>query len=67
MTKLNGKNIVTRGASQGLGPVLALRFAREGAAGLVIAAGARRSTQQRSAIRLTKIGSSRAVRFSIKC
>jgi NAD(P)-dependent dehydrogenase (short-subunit alcohol dehydrogenase family) len=39
MTKLNGKNIVTTGASHGLGPVLALRFAREGAAGLVIAAG----------------------------
>jgi NAD(P)-dependent dehydrogenase (short-subunit alcohol dehydrogenase family) len=34
MNKLAGKNILITGASQGLGREMALRFAREGAAGL---------------------------------
>ena len=38
MSKLNGKNILITGASQGLGREMALRFAREGAAGLSIVA-----------------------------
>jgi len=38
MSKLGGKNILITGASQGLGRELALRFAREGAAGLSIVA-----------------------------
>jgi len=38
MSKLGGKNILITGASQGLGRELALRFVREGAAGLSIVA-----------------------------
>ena len=38
MSKLAGKNILITGASQGLGREMALRFAREGAAGLSIVA-----------------------------
>jgi NAD(P)-dependent dehydrogenase (short-subunit alcohol dehydrogenase family) len=38
MSKLAGKNIVITGASQGLGREMALRFAREGAAGLSLVA-----------------------------
>src|SRR6202521_1946003 len=38
MTKLSGKNILITGASQGLGREIALRFAREGAAGLSLGA-----------------------------
>jgi len=38
MNRLAGKNILITGASQGLGRALALRFAREGAAGLSIVA-----------------------------
>jgi NAD(P)-dependent dehydrogenase (short-subunit alcohol dehydrogenase family) len=38
MSKLEGKNILITGASQGLGREMALRFAREGAAGLSIMA-----------------------------
>jgi NAD(P)-dependent dehydrogenase (short-subunit alcohol dehydrogenase family) len=38
MNKLTGKNILITGASQGLGRELALAFAREGAAGLALAA-----------------------------
>ncbi len=38
MSKLNGKNILITGASQGLGREMALRFAREGAAGLSLVA-----------------------------
>lgn len=38
MNKLRGKNILITGASQGLGRELALTFAREGAAGLSLAA-----------------------------
>jgi NAD(P)-dependent dehydrogenase (short-subunit alcohol dehydrogenase family) len=38
MTELAGKNILITGASQGLGREMALRFAREGAAGLSIVA-----------------------------
>src|SRR5713101_4609867 len=38
MNKLTGKNILITGASQGLGRELALRFAREGAAGLSLVA-----------------------------
>jgi NAD(P)-dependent dehydrogenase (short-subunit alcohol dehydrogenase family) len=38
MSKLAGKNILITGASQGLGRAMALRFAREGAAGLSIVA-----------------------------
>jgi NAD(P)-dependent dehydrogenase (short-subunit alcohol dehydrogenase family) len=38
MSKLSGKNILITGASQGLGREMALRFAREGAAGLSIVA-----------------------------
>ena len=38
MSKLNGKNILITGASQGLGRAMALRFAREGAAGLSLVA-----------------------------
>jgi NAD(P)-dependent dehydrogenase (short-subunit alcohol dehydrogenase family) len=38
MSKLAGKNILITGASQGLGRAMALRFAREGAAGLSIMA-----------------------------
>lgn len=38
MSKLTGKNILITGASQGLGRELALRFAKEGAAGLSIVA-----------------------------
>ena len=38
MTKLSGKNILITGASQGLGREIALRFAREGAAGLSLVA-----------------------------
>jgi NAD(P)-dependent dehydrogenase (short-subunit alcohol dehydrogenase family) len=43
MSKLLGKNILITGASQGLGREMALRFAREGAAGLSLVA--RRSDQ----------------------
>jgi NAD(P)-dependent dehydrogenase (short-subunit alcohol dehydrogenase family) len=38
MNKLAGKNILVTGASQGLGREIALRFAREGAAGLSLVA-----------------------------
>src|SRR5438874_11554732 len=38
MSKLAGKNILITGASQGLGREIALRFAREGAAGLSLVA-----------------------------
>jgi len=38
MRKLTGKNILITGASQGLGREMALRFAREGAAGLSLVA-----------------------------
>ena len=38
MKKLAGKNILITGASQGLGRAMALRFAREGAAGLSLVA-----------------------------
>ena len=38
MNKLSGKNILITGASQGLGREMALRFAREGAAGLSLVA-----------------------------
>jgi NAD(P)-dependent dehydrogenase (short-subunit alcohol dehydrogenase family) len=38
MSKLTGKNILVTGASQGLGREIALRFAREGAAGLSLVA-----------------------------
>jgi NAD(P)-dependent dehydrogenase (short-subunit alcohol dehydrogenase family) len=38
MGKLAGKNVLITGASQGLGRAMALRFAREGAAGLSIVA-----------------------------
>src|SRR5438128_4230905 len=38
MSKLAGKNILVTGASQGLGREMALRFAREGAAGLSLVA-----------------------------
>jgi NAD(P)-dependent dehydrogenase (short-subunit alcohol dehydrogenase family) len=38
MSKLSGKNILITGASQGLGREIALRFAREGAAGLSLVA-----------------------------
>ena len=38
MSKLAGKNILITGASQGLGRAMALRFAREGAAGLSLVA-----------------------------
>jgi NAD(P)-dependent dehydrogenase (short-subunit alcohol dehydrogenase family) len=38
MSKLTGKNILITGASQGLGRAMALRFAKEGAAGLSIVA-----------------------------
>ena len=38
MSKLAGKNILVTGASQGLGREIALRFAREGAAGLSLVA-----------------------------
>jgi Dehydrogenases with different specificities (related to short-chain alcohol dehydrogenases) len=38
MSKLEGKNILITGASQGLGREMALRFAREGVAGLSIVA-----------------------------
>jgi NAD(P)-dependent dehydrogenase (short-subunit alcohol dehydrogenase family) len=43
MSKLSGKNILITGASQGLGREMALRFAREDAAGLSLVA--RRSDQ----------------------
>jgi NAD(P)-dependent dehydrogenase (short-subunit alcohol dehydrogenase family) len=38
MSKLTGKNILITGASQGLGRAMALRFAREGTAGLSLVA-----------------------------
>src|ERR1700693_3573586 len=38
MSKLSGKNILVTGASQGLGREMALRFAREGAAGVSLVA-----------------------------
>src|SRR6266508_3761182 len=38
MSKLAGKNVLITGASQGLGCAMALRFAREGAAGLSLVA-----------------------------
>jgi NAD(P)-dependent dehydrogenase (short-subunit alcohol dehydrogenase family) len=48
MKKLTGKNILITGASQGLGRAMALRFAREGAAGLSLVA---RHTDQLDAVR----------------
>jgi NAD(P)-dependent dehydrogenase (short-subunit alcohol dehydrogenase family) len=47
MNKLTGKNILITGASQGLGRAIALRFVREGAAGLSLIA--------RHADQLTKV------------
>ena len=38
MERLSGKNILITGASQGLGREMALRFGREGAAGLSLVA-----------------------------
>src|SRR6266545_7425791 len=38
MSKLAGKNVLITGASQGLGCAMALRFAREGTAGLSLVA-----------------------------
>ncbi len=58
MSKLNGRNILITGASQGLGREMALRFAREGVAGLsLVARHADRLNQVRDEIR--KIGPSR--------
>jgi len=48
MSKLAGKNILITGASQGLGREMALRFAREGAAGLSLVA---RHTDKLNAVR----------------
>jgi NAD(P)-dependent dehydrogenase (short-subunit alcohol dehydrogenase family) len=48
MSKLTGKNILITGASQGLGREIALRFAREGAAGLSLVA---RHIDQLNAVR----------------
>jgi NAD(P)-dependent dehydrogenase (short-subunit alcohol dehydrogenase family) len=48
MKKLSGKNMLITGASQGLGRELALRFAREGAAGLSLVA---RHRDQLNAVR----------------
>src|SRR5437870_2661912 len=48
MSKLAGKNILITGASQGLGREIALRFAREGAAGLSLVA---RHTDQLNKVR----------------
>ena len=48
MSKLSGKNILITGASQGLGREIALRFAREGAAGLSLVA---RHTDQLNKVR----------------
>jgi NAD(P)-dependent dehydrogenase (short-subunit alcohol dehydrogenase family) len=48
MKKLSGKNMLITGASQGLGRELALRFAREGAAGLSLVA---RHSDQLNAVR----------------
>src|SRR5437667_11295200 len=48
MSKLAGKNILITGASQGLGREIALRFAREGAAGLSLVA---RHADQLNAVR----------------
>jgi NAD(P)-dependent dehydrogenase (short-subunit alcohol dehydrogenase family) len=58
MSKLNGRNILITGASQGLGREMALRFAREGVAGLsLVARHADLLNQVRDEIR--KIGPSR--------
>ena len=58
MSKLAGKNILITGASQGLGREMALRFAREGAAGLSLVA---RHADKLNAVRdeVRKIGPSR--------
>jgi NAD(P)-dependent dehydrogenase (short-subunit alcohol dehydrogenase family) len=58
MNKLAGKNVLITGASQGLGRELALRFAREGAAGLSLVA---RHADKLNAVRdeVRKIGPSR--------
>jgi integrase len=58
MSKLAGKNVLITGASQGLGRELALRFAREGAAGLSLVA---RHADKLNAVRddVRKIGPSR--------
>jgi NAD(P)-dependent dehydrogenase (short-subunit alcohol dehydrogenase family) len=48
MSKLAGKNILITGASQGLGREMALRFVREGAAGLSLVA---RHTDKLNAVR----------------
>src|ERR1700680_2470055 len=58
MSKLAGKNILITGASQGLGREMAVRFARDGAAGLSLVA---RHADKLNAVRdeVRKIGPSR--------
>jgi NAD(P)-dependent dehydrogenase (short-subunit alcohol dehydrogenase family) len=58
MSKLAGKNVLITGASQGLGREMALRFTREGAAGLSLVA---RHADKLNAVRdeVRKIGPSR--------
>src|SRR6266849_2437546 len=58
MSKLTGKNILITGGSQGLGREMALRFAREDAAGLSLVA---RHADQLNKVRdeIRKIGPSR--------
>jgi NAD(P)-dependent dehydrogenase (short-subunit alcohol dehydrogenase family) len=60
MSKLTGKNILITGASQGLGRAMALRFAKDGAAGLAIVA---RHADQLNKVRdeIAKIGATSIV------